>query len=167
MHVQLGDQRAHGVVIINGSDDRTLFDQRIAFEIHLSDQALRPGFTREREMNMRRTPVAGLVTPRVGAGLDSAKTVIAVFIGQHPAAAAEVRVNRGQILIFFMSVAAAGIGLPDFHQGVFHRSAKTIAHVTVHNDPLANRQAFFGVIKDKIVIQRAQIVTAKDRPGDL
>ena len=43
VHIQLGDQRAHGVVIINGSDDRALFNQRIAFELHLGDQALRPG----------------------------------------------------------------------------------------------------------------------------
>jgi hypothetical protein len=37
---------------------------------------------RKREMNMRRTPVAGLVAPGVGAGLDGAKTVITVLVGQ-------------------------------------------------------------------------------------
>ena len=99
-------------------------------------------------MDMRRTPVAGLVAPGVGAGFDGAKTVIAVFIGKHPAAAAKVRVNRRQILIFFMPVATASIGLPDFHQRIFHRSAESIAHVTVDDDPLADRQAFFGIVQD-------------------
>ncbi len=43
VHVQLGDQRAHGVVIINSPDDRALLNQRVAFKIHLGDQALGPG----------------------------------------------------------------------------------------------------------------------------
>ncbi len=43
VHVQLGDQRAHGVVILNSPDDRALLNQRVAFKIHLGDQALGPG----------------------------------------------------------------------------------------------------------------------------
>ena len=35
MGIQLGDQRPDGIVVIDGFDDRTLFDQRIAFKIHL------------------------------------------------------------------------------------------------------------------------------------
>ena len=66
-----------------------------------------------------------------------------------------------------MSVAAAGIGLRHFHQGVFHWSAETIPHIAVHNDPLANRQAFFGIVKDKVIIQWSQVVAAKHRAGDL
>ncbi len=32
VHVQLGDQRAHGVVIINSPDDRALLNQRVAIQ---------------------------------------------------------------------------------------------------------------------------------------
>ncbi len=49
VHVQLGDQRAHGVVILNSPDDRALLNQRVAFKIHLGDQALGPGVARERK----------------------------------------------------------------------------------------------------------------------
>ncbi len=47
VQVQLGDQRAHGVVILNSPDDRALLNQRVAFKIHLGDQALGPGVARE------------------------------------------------------------------------------------------------------------------------
>ncbi len=117
-------------------------------------------------MNMRRTPVAYLVAPRIGAGLDSAETIVAVFVGQHPSAAAKVRVDRRQVLIFLMPVASARVGLPDFDQRIFHWSAKSIANVAVDDYPFANRQAVFGVVEDQVVIERAEIVAAEHRSGD-
>jgi hypothetical protein len=122
-HVQLGDQRATassllmvltiGHCLISGSPSKYIWVIRRCAQAS-------PESENEYAPDASRWPGCA----RVGAGLDGAKTVIAVFIGQHPTAAAKVRVNRRQILIFFMSVAAAGIGLPDFHQRVFHRSAK-------------------------------------------
>ena len=66
-----------------------------------------------------------------------------------------------------MPVAAARVSLPDFDQRIFHRPAKPIANVAVHDNPLANRQAVFGVVEDQVVIQRAEIVAAEHRAGDL
>lgn len=115
---------------------------------------------------MRRAPVADLITPRIGAWLNGAEAVIAVFIRQYPAAAAEIGVDGRQILILFMSIAAAGVGLPHLDQRVFHRAAEAVAHVAVDNNTLANRQTFFGVIKDQVIIQRAEIVVAEYRAGN-
>ncbi len=46
------------------------------------------------------TPVADLVTPGIGAGLNGPKAVVAVVVGQHATTAAKIRIDGGQILIF-------------------------------------------------------------------
>lgn len=63
-----------------------------------------------------------------------------------------------------MTIATISISLPDFDQRISHWAAKTVAHVTVDDNPFANRQAVFGVIHNQVVIQRAKIVVAEYLP---
>ena len=139
VHIQLGNQRAHRIVAAYRLQDGATNEQRIAFEIHLRDQPLRERLAGEREVNMRRTPVADLIAPGVRARLDGAKTVIPVVVGQHPAAAAKIGIDRRQILILLVTIAPSRIGLPYLDQGVAHRRPEGIAHISMHDDPLADR----------------------------
>ena len=100
-----------------------------------------------------------------GPGLMVAKRVVAVGVGQHAATAAEVGVEGADVLVLLVSVAAAGVGLPDLDQRVFQRPAELIVHVAVDDDPLADRHAALGVVEDQVVVERAELVGAKDRRG--
>jgi len=61
------------------------------------------------------------------------------LIGDRPAAAAEVRVDRSEIVVVLVPVTPAGIGLPEFDQYIGDRAPTSIQHLTVDDDPLANR----------------------------
>ena len=98
-------------------------NQRIALEIHLRDEPLRPAVARDRVVDVRGTPVVDAVAPRVGAGLDGAEEVVAVRVGQRAAAAAEIRIDRRDVPVLLVPVAAAGVRLPDLDQRVAHRPA--------------------------------------------
>ena len=92
-----------------------------------------------------------------GPGLDGAKRVVAVLVGEHPAAAAEVGVERADVLVLLVPVAAAGVALPDLDQGVLHRLAELVVDVAVDDDALADRQAVLGVVEDQVVVERAEL----------
>ena len=100
------------------------------------------------------------VAPRIGAGLDGAEGVVAVLVGQRPAAAAEVRIDRGEIGVVAVPVAAAGIGLPDLDQRVRHRPAVLVQHVAVHDDAFADRLAVLGVVQQEVVDRARQARSA-------
>src|SRR3977135_781989 len=107
-------------------------------------------------MDVGRPPAVDAVAKRVCAGLDRAKEVIAALIGQQPAAATEVRVDRRDIGVVAMAIAPAGIGLPDFDQRVGYRLAVAVEDVAVDDGLLANRFALLGIIEDEIVIERTE-----------
>ena len=144
-----------------------LADQRVALEVHLRDQPLHPALARDRVVDVRRAPVVDAVAPRVGAGLDGAKRVVAVVVGQHPAAAAEVRVERADVLVLLVPVAAAGVALPDLDQRVRDRPAELVLDIAVDDDALADRHAALGVVEDQVVVLRPELVGAKHRRGHL
>ena len=142
-------------------------DQGVALEVHLGDQPLGEARAEDREVDVRRAPVVDPVPPGVGAGLHGAEVVVAVLVGQRPAAAAEVRVDRREVGVLLVAVAAAGVGLPELDQGVRHRPPALVEDAAVHDDPLADRLAAVRVVADEVVVERAEVGMAERRPGDL
>src|SRR6267154_611053 len=151
----------------NGCDDGIVGDQRIALEIHLGYQSLRKAGSEHREMDMGRPPAVDAIPERVGAGLDGPEEVIAPVIGQHPAAATEIRIDRRDIGVVAVAVASAGIGLPDFNERVGYRLAVAVEDIAVDDRLLADRLALLGIIEDEIVIERTEFIGRKDRSGYL
>src|SRR4029079_695100 len=97
--VEHGDELADRGLARYRAQDRALRNQRIALEVHLRDQPLRPAVARDRIVNVRGSPVVDAVAPRVRAGLDRAVHVVTVAVRQHAAAAAEVRVDRRDVRV--------------------------------------------------------------------
>ncbi len=95
------------------------------------------------------------------------KVVVAGVVGQRAAAAAEIRIDRRQIGVLLVPVAAAGIGLPELDQRVRHAAAGLVEHAAVDDDALADGIAVLGVIADQVVVERPEIVVAEHRSGDL
>ena len=159
------DQAADLLLARRDAEDRAAPDQRVALEVHLRDQALHPAVAGDRVVDVRRPPVVDAVAPGIGAGLDGAVGVVAVLVGQHPAAAAEVGVEGADVLVLLVPVAAAGVALPDLDQRVLHRPAELVLDVAVDDDALADRQAVLGVVQDQVVVLRPELVGAEHRRG--
>ena len=163
-----GDQRLDGGLVGDRRDDRAFPDHRVALEIHLGDQPLREAMAEDREMDMRRAPVVDAVRPGIGAGLDGAEGVAAVLVGDGAAAAAEIRIERREIALLLVAVAAAGIGLPEFEQRAGNAHAALVEHAAIDDDALADGAfARLGEIVDQVVVEFAQHGVAEDRAGDL
>ena len=157
------DQAADLLLARRDAEDRAAPDQRVALEVHLGDEPLHPAVARDRVVDVRRPPVVDAVPPRVGAGLDRAVRVVAVLVGEHPAAAAEVGIEGADVLVPLVAIAAAGVALPDLDQRVLDRPAELVVDVAVDDDALADRHAVLGVVEDQVVVERAELVGAKDR----
>src|SRR6476659_5318646 len=139
--VERGDELADRGLARHRAQDRALRYQRITLEIHLRDQPLRPAVARNRIVNVRGAPVVDAVAPWIGAGLDRTVHVMAVAVGQYAAAAAEVGIDRRDVRVVPVPVAAAGIRLPHLDQRVLHRPAEFVPYVAVDDDALADRKA--------------------------
>src|ERR1700730_16769159 len=94
-------------------------------------------------MDMGRAPGVVMVAPGIRAGFHCNETVVALAIGLRPAGAGEIRIERRGMLVADVDIAAAGIGLPDFEQGIRHAAAVFIQHMTVYDDALAERLALW------------------------
>src|SRR5258708_975813 len=149
----------------DGCDDGIVGDQRIALEIHLGYQSLRKARSEHREMDVGRPPAVDAIPERVCAGLDGPEEVIAPFIGQHPAAATEIRIDRRDIGVVAVAVASTGVGLPYFDKRVGYRLAIAVEHIAVDDRLLADRLALFGIIEDEIVIERTEFAGREYRTG--
>ena len=116
---------------------------------------------------MRRAPGVDPVAPRIGAGFDSAEIVIAVFIREGTSATAKIRVYRGQIGVFLVPIATAGIGLPDLNQRVRNGARVFVQNPAMQDDALANRAGSgLGVVLQQVVVDRVDVIMAEHRPGD-
>src|SRR5690554_3400601 len=174
-HIQTTDHGLDGVAILDGIDDGALRNQRVAFEVHLGDQAGGDRQSHHRDVNVGRTPAIHIVGPGVRTRLDGAETVPALLIGQTAAHATETGVQRRQIAIITVAVAPTGIGLPHLYQSMRYRFAELVDHTTKHNDALALRQdmAFaFAKVKQQIVVmgphaQMTEVRSGKFRHGGL
>src|SRR5450830_694922 len=72
------DQTLACSLVRNALENRVVFKQRIAGEIHLRHQALRIHVAEHREVDVRRTPCLVMVAPRIRARLDRDETIAAV-----------------------------------------------------------------------------------------
>ena len=114
-------------------------------------------------MDMRRAPVIGAVGPGIGAGANGGEAVAAVACRQRAAAAAKIRIERRDVGFVDMSVAPAGVCLPDLDQAIGHTPALFIEHAAVDDDALANgRLSRTGKIGDEIAVLVANQIVAEN-----
>src|ERR1700738_3253573 len=167
MEVESCRQTIRRRLIGDGCDDGIVRDERIPLEIHLGYQPLCKACPEHRKMDVSRSPAVDAIPKRVCAGLDRPEEVVALLIGQHPAAAAEIRVDRSDIGVVAVAVASAGIGLPYFDERVGYRLAIAVEHVAVDDRPFADRLALLGIIEDEIVIGGTEFGRREYRAGYL
>jgi hypothetical protein len=105
-----------------------------------------------------------MIAPRIRSRLDRDEAVAAFGIGQRPATACEVGIERRVVLVDGVPVAPGGVGLPDLHQGVRDRPAVLVQHAAADDDPLSDRLAV--VLARQIMVAGLDVVPAKDRTGD-
>src|SRR5258707_5525437 len=75
--VVLADQPLARTAVGGALEDRVVGEERVAGEIHLRDEPGRKAGAEHAEMDVRRPPGVRRVAPRVGAGLDGQKAVLA------------------------------------------------------------------------------------------
>ncbi|MNN07516.1 hypothetical protein D3C81_1203430 [compost metagenome] len=164
-HVELGDQLLHGFWVGDRLDDRALGDQWVALEVQLGNQLGGDRRAADAEMDVRRAPIIRAIAPWVRAGLDGTEAVVAVTVGQATTHTAEVRVQRGQVTVVLVAVAAASIGLPHFHQGVGHRFAVLVDHPAGNDDALTDRQAAVVEVQQQVMVVGAETQVGEIRAG--
>src|SRR5581483_5355062 len=99
LDVEPGDQPLPGLLVRHRVEDRVEWQQRVAGEVHLGDQPLGEGPAEQREVDVRGTSGVVVVSPRVGARLDGDEPVPAARVGDGAPDAAEVRVERGRVVL--------------------------------------------------------------------
>src|ERR1700738_472988 len=118
-------------------------------------------------MDVGRSPAVDAIPKRIRAWFDRSEEVIPPFVGQHSAATTEIGIDRRDISVATMTVAAAGIGLPHFAEGIGYRLAVAIEHVALDDSLFANRFTLFGTVEDEVIIERTELVRRKNRTGHL
>jgi hypothetical protein len=141
LDVERGEQPGARLRVGDRLVDRVDREQRIAGEVHLGDQPRSPRRAEQREVDVVGTPGVVVIAPRVCARLDRHEAVAAVAIGEHPAEAVEVRIERRVVLIAFVVVAPAGVGLPQLEHRVGDRAIGLVGDLAGDDDPLALRLA--------------------------
>src|SRR5258708_36221926 len=99
---------------------------------------------------MGRTPAVDTIAKRIGARLDRAEEIITIVVRQHPAAAAEVGIDRRNVGVVAMAIAAAGVGLPDLDESIADRMAIAVDDVAMNDGLLADRLAVRGVVSGEV-----------------
>jgi len=162
IEVERRDKAIDRIRIRNRIDDRARLDQRIAFKIHLRNQALYEARSENREMDMGRTPAIDVVAPGIGPGLHRSEKVSSFGVRKRAPAATEIRINGRKIGVLLVPIAAARIGLPKFDERIRNWPPALIKYTAVHDDALTDRITRLCVVADKIVVERAEIVVAED-----
>lgn len=106
-------------------------------------------------------PAVDVVAPGVGAGLDRAIEVVAVFVGETAPATAEIWINGSDVSVIAVAIATSGVGLPDLDKRAGDGAAVLVLDVAVYDDAFANGVAGFGVIFDQVVVERPEVVWSK------
>src|SRR5918999_6093710 len=89
-------------------------------------------------MNMRRAPSVEMIQPGIRSWLNGKKPVFALVVGEATSGARKIAIKRRVMLINRMQVAPRGVGLPDFYQGIGHRTLVLVHHFANDNDTLAH-----------------------------
>ena len=82
-----------------------------------------------------------MVAERIRARLYRTEGIVAIVVGDHPAAAAKIGINRRHVSVVPVAVPAAGVGLPYLDQRAGHTTAVPVEHATMHDRPFADRLA--------------------------
>jgi hypothetical protein len=114
---------------------------------------------------MRGPPGVQVVAPWVGARLDRDEPVAALAVGQAPAGAVEVGVERGVVVVDAVVVAAGRVGLPDLQERVRDRPPVGIEDPAGEDDPLAERGG--AVAAGQVRVRGGDPLGAEQRAGDL
>ena len=149
----------------NRVEDRVAGEQRISRKIHLRDQPCDEGGAEEREVNVRRPPGVGVVAPRIRGGLDGHEPIPPVRVGGAPAAAAEVGVERGRVVVDLVAVPSGRVGLPDLHERVRQRPAVGVHDPAEDDDPLSQRLPV--MLPGQIVVHGSDLLMPVHGAGDL
>src|SRR5262249_15038361 len=115
----------------------------------------------DREVDVRRAPGVLVVPPRVRARLDGDEAVAALTVGEAPAGAGEVRVERRGVLVDLVSVPSGGVRLPDLDERAAQRPSFLVEHTPLDDDSLAERLAL--VLTREIGLERRDGLVAEDR----
>ena len=155
-----------GTAIGNGAEHRTVPDQRVPFEIHLSNQASREGGPKNRKMHMGRAPGIGTVGKRVRPRPNGEKLVIARFIGVAAAIAAEVGVKWRPVVIARMLVPPSGIRLPYLYPCCAKGCPVLIYYAAGKQSSFAQRVAIDSCILQQVSIDQSDILWRKSWPSN-
>src|SRR6202043_3980486 len=92
-----------------------------------------------REMDVVRPPGIVMVAPGIGAGLDRLEAIVPLGIAEHPADAAEMRVERRVVLVALVVIAPGRVGLPDLDHRVGDALSVLVEDRAGDDDALAHR----------------------------
>ena len=80
-----------------------------------------------------------MIAPRICARLDRDEAVAALVVGEAPAGAGEVGVERRGVIVPRVDIATGGVRLPDLDQGAAHRPSVGVGDPAAQDYPLAQR----------------------------
>src|SRR5258708_12600523 len=86
-------------------------------------------------MDMCWSPAVDTVSKWISARLDRPEEVVAVLIGEHAPAAAEIGIDGSYVGVVAVAVTSARIGLPHLDECVRDRSAVSVEEVTMDHSP--------------------------------
>ncbi len=160
-----GDQPLPG----GGVDDRLIDgverEQWVVRKVHLCDEALRPGLSEDREMNVCRPPGVSMIVPGIGAGLDGLEPIGSVGVGEAPSHPCEVLVQGRWMRVPLVDVPACGIRLPDLNEPMWDWTALLVEDAAGDDDPFPQRLA--DVLPGQVALFRADLVGPEDGRGEL
>jgi hypothetical protein len=122
---------------------------------------LRKGGAKDRDVDVSRPPVVHPIALQKSAALGGAEEVIPVLIGQCVPAAADIRVNWGEVNILLVPIAPAP------HWPVRFQPAGLpilIQHRAMQDKPLARRVTDLSVTLGQVIGQRRDVIMAKGWP---
>ena len=108
-----------------------------------------------------------MVAPRIGAGLNGEKAILALFICEAASGSGEIRIQRRVVLIYLMMVAPGRIGLPDLDERVWHGALVFVQHPADDNQPFTHCLAPGAGVAREIVVARLHRIVPEERTRDL
>jgi len=162
--IENGDEAVAGVFVGGAIENGVVGKKGIAGEIHLGYQARGEGGAENGKVNVGGTPGVVVIAPGIFAGLDGDETVAALVVGEGVAAAGEVGVERGLMLIAAVKITAGGVGLPEFDEGVRDRAAVFIEDAAADDDAFA--EGFAGGLASEVAGFDVDEFGAEGRAGD-
>jgi hypothetical protein len=106
-----------------------------------------------------------VVPPRIRPRADRDEAVAALRVGERPAGAVEVRVERRVVLVDGVPIAARGVRLPQLDQRARERPSVLVAQRAAHDDAFAERRG--RVAARQVAGEGVDRLRRETRPGQL